>query len=121
MTTANDAYVAWCRYVSPVDWPTRIQLCDSDSPGAFRVFHEREHLKVVEALIASEQLMQNAHQDHCQSEQRASRLFDALTRIVDAYDAYRARGVMPAPWEYAELVQYINDARMHLGDKPCQT
>lgn len=31
-------YVAWCRYVIEHDKPTRIVLCDSDEPGAFKVY-----------------------------------------------------------------------------------
>ena len=32
-----DNYVAWCRYVNQPN-ATRIQLCDSDAPGAFKVY-----------------------------------------------------------------------------------
>lgn len=39
------AHVAWCRYVTKHEKPTRIVLCDSDAKGAFPVFrrpHDRE-------------------------------------------------------------------------------
>lgn len=35
----------------------------------------------------------------------------ALQRIIEAYDAYRGRGVMPAPNQYADLVAAIEAAR----------
>ena len=42
---APSAHVAWCRYVTKHERPTRIVLCDSDAEGAFPVFrrpHDRE-------------------------------------------------------------------------------
>ena len=36
MTTDN--YVGYCRYIEHPDYPTRIVLCDSDTPGAFKVY-----------------------------------------------------------------------------------
>ena len=35
---APSAHVAWCRYVTKHERPTRIVLCDSDAEGAFPVF-----------------------------------------------------------------------------------
>jgi hypothetical protein len=43
----------------------------------------------------------------------------SLRRIIAAYDAYRGRGVAPAPGEYQGLVDAINAARRadeHAGD-----
>jgi hypothetical protein len=31
-------HVAWCRYVTQHERPTRIVICDSDAPGAFKVY-----------------------------------------------------------------------------------
>jgi hypothetical protein len=42
---------------------------------------------------------------------RAEKAEAELARIVAAYDAYRGRGVLPAPDEYAVLVKAINAAR----------
>jgi hypothetical protein len=39
---------------------------------------------------------------------------DALSKIVGAYDAYRRRGVAPAPVEYAAVVDAIDRARSAL-------
>ena len=41
----------------------------------------------------------------------AADAFAALNKIVSAYDAYRARGVMPAPVKYKDVVFAINAAR----------
>jgi iron uptake system EfeUOB component EfeO/EfeM len=41
------------------------------------------------------------------AEQEAEGLRKALLQIVEAYDAYRARGVMPAPNQYQMLVEAI--------------
>ena len=35
---APSTHVAWCRYVTKHERPTRIVLCDSDADGAFPVF-----------------------------------------------------------------------------------
>ena len=37
---APSAHVAWCRYVTKHERPTRIVLCDSDAEGAFPVFRQ---------------------------------------------------------------------------------
>jgi len=42
---------------------------------------------------------------------------DALANIVAAYDAYRQRGVNPAPGQYANLVKAIEDSRAE-GRRP---
>jgi hypothetical protein len=42
---------------------------------------------------------------------RAEKAEAELARIIAAYDAYRSRGVLPAPDEYAVLVKAINAAR----------
>lgn len=34
-------HVAWCRYLIEHDRPTRIVLCDSDEPGAFKVYRSQ--------------------------------------------------------------------------------
>ena len=47
-----DNYVAWCRYVTSGERPTRIVLCDSDAPGAFRVYHERDLAAAKDDLAA---------------------------------------------------------------------
>ena len=39
------------------------------------------------------------------------RLRADLLRIIDTYDAYRRRGVSPAPAEYADVVAAIDAAR----------
>jgi GNAT superfamily N-acetyltransferase len=46
-----------------------------------------------------------------QAEARAAALAKELRTIVAAYDAYRGRGVAPAPNEYQTLVRAINAAR----------
>lgn len=45
---------------------------------------------------------------------------EALARIVNTYDAYRQRGVSPAPAEYADLVAAINAAREALSVQPAE-
>jgi hypothetical protein len=45
----------------------------------------------------------------------AAKAYEALARIVRAYDRYRGRGVIPAPDEYQTMVQAINDARLIMG------
>lgn len=40
------------------------------------------------------------------------RLRAHVERIIEKYDAYRARGVISAGSQYAEMVAAINDARM---------
>lgn len=35
-------YVAWCRYVNTPNGGTCIQLCDSDTEGAFRVYRHSD-------------------------------------------------------------------------------
>ena len=44
-------------------------------------------------------------------ESQRGELLAALKRVVNSYDEYRRRGVMPAPAEYQFLVQEITDAR----------
>ena len=39
----------------------------------------------------------------------------ATARVVATYDAYRRRGVSPAPVEYSQVVEAIEDARDVLG------
>ena len=34
----SDEHVAWAKYVCSHEKPTRIVLCDSDKPGAFRLY-----------------------------------------------------------------------------------
>lgn len=43
------------------------------------------------------------------------RLSGALTAIVGKYDAYRRRGVAPAPAEYGDVVDAIERGRAALG------
>jgi hypothetical protein len=43
-----------------------------------------------------------------------STIVEALRLIVDRYDAYRRRGVSPAPTEYADVVEAIESARAAL-------
>lgn len=54
-----------------------------------------------------------AHRDMVIDAQAAenTRLRAALKRITETYDAYRRRGVNPAPAEYADLVDAIEAAR----------
>lgn len=47
-------HVAWLRYVRAHDRPTRIQLCDSDTPGAFKVYAAQPHDEAVALLRALE-------------------------------------------------------------------
>ena len=42
----------------------------------------------------------------------------ALKRIVTTYDAYRRRGVSPAPVEYSDVVQAIESGRASLTTQP---
>jgi hypothetical protein len=41
---ANFTHVAWVRYVRHDGQPTTVQLCDSDSPGAFKVYRQHERV-----------------------------------------------------------------------------
>ena len=41
----------------------------------------------------------------------AANAYAALAKIIRTYDAYRRRGVIPAPVEYEAVVAAINDAR----------
>lgn len=43
----------------------------------------------------------------------------ALIEIVEAYDAYRARGVMPAPDAYQRMVAAIDAARPLVASRAC--
>ena len=43
---------------------------------------------------------------------------EALSNIIAAYDAYRRRGVAPAPGEYAQLVEAIDKARAAITQQP---
>jgi len=49
---------------------------------------------------------------------RVAALEAALWEVVNAYDTYRARGVIPAPEAYQRIVQAVNDARAALVDSP---
>lgn len=49
-----------------------------------------------------------------EAERDAERRQAALDRIVKAYDAYRGRGVAPAPGEYGALVEAIHKGRAAL-------
>ena len=46
------------------------------------------------------------------------RLRAALTRVTTTYDAYRRRGVVPSPVEYADVIVAIEQARAALKEKP---
>lgn len=57
-----------------------------------------------------------SHSDELVTQSGASSEIDKraahyLAQIVSAYDAYRARGVMPAPNQYQALVQAIKDGK----------
>ena len=58
-------HVAWCRYVTKHDKPTRIVLCDSDAEGAFPVFRHLELSQIATAKTAREleleDLLRSAH------------------------------------------------------------
>lgn len=44
--TPETEHVAWCRYITQEPRPTRIVLCDSNAPNAFRVYHEHDVLRL---------------------------------------------------------------------------
>ena len=44
------------------------------------------------------------------------RLRAALTRVTTTYDAYRRRGVVPSPVEYADVIVAIEQARAALKE-----
>jgi DNA-binding FrmR family transcriptional regulator len=46
---------------------------------------------------------------------RARKAEGAVAAIINAYDAYRRRGVAPAPTEYADVVHNIEAARAALS------
>lgn len=46
------------------------------------------------------------------------RLRAALTRVTTTYDAYRRRGVVPSPVEYADVIVAIEMARAALKETP---
>ena len=46
-----------------------------------------------------------------QKDVEIERLRAALTKVVDTYDAYRRRGVVPSPVEYADVIVAIEQAR----------
>lgn len=45
----------------------------------------------------------------------AAKAYAALAKIIRAYDAYRARGVIPAPAQYQAVVDAIHEARKIMG------
>lgn len=47
------AHVAWCRYVTEHDQPTRIVLCDSDAEGAFPVFRRQSEDELLREALAA--------------------------------------------------------------------
>lgn len=74
----QDQHVAWCKYVPDERRGTRIKLCDSDAPGAFRVFRSAPAEKA-RALLIHEQSQRSMERDALQAE------VQRLTAYVDAF------------------------------------
>ena len=79
-------------------------------------------LEALEGLLSTSQIEAAAGEEAIatlESERAANailtdeieRLRADLLRIIDTYDAYRRRGVSPAPAEYADVVAAIDAAR----------
>lgn len=70
---APSAHVAWCRYVTKHERPTRIVLCDSDAEGAFPVFRRPHDDECTNDLYARS-VCEGMWADKC----------DDVTALVDA-------------------------------------
>lgn len=70
---APSAHVAWCRYVTKNERPTRIVLCDSDAEGAFPVFRRPHDGECTNDLYARS-VCEGMWADKC----------DDVTALVDA-------------------------------------
>lgn len=102
----------------------RIRVLEADGPQMRRGSHGdgsdwmgsmRECLNdAMQAASVEANLGDEARAEVKQLRERVRVLREALQTIINAYDAYRGRGVSPAPTEYGGLVDAIHRARAAL-------
>lgn len=90
LTNAQDDYVAWMRYQSGENGRTRILVCDSNDPKAFRVWR-RPNAAALAAITALQQVgkIRDERDAAIAERDRQSRMVTALADTLDTTEGER--------------------------------